>query len=55
MGEGGVDLDNCTLELVDWIMVGRSDWWMEFAELGQPGNHGIHQLKNRQLYMKNGD
>jgi hypothetical protein len=32
MEEGGVDLENCKLELVDWIVVdqkgGRSDWWM---------------------------
>jgi hypothetical protein len=40
MDEGGVDLDNCMLELelVAWIAVdqkgGRSDWWMLFAELG---------------------
>jgi hypothetical protein len=49
MGEEGDDLDNCTLELVDRIAVDRksgwSDWWMEFSDLRQPGNRGIHQLK----------
>jgi hypothetical protein len=59
MEAGGADLDNCALELVEWRAVdrkgGRSDWWMEFSELGQPGNGGKHQSKNRRLYMKHGD
>jgi hypothetical protein len=38
---------------VDWIAVdrrgGKSDWWMEPAELGKPGYRGTHQSK--WLYM----
>jgi hypothetical protein len=44
---------------VEWIAVDRkgdrSDWWVELAELGNPGNHGIHQSKYLRLCMKNED
>jgi hypothetical protein len=56
MEEGGVDLDNCMLEFVDWMAVDRkgkwSDWWIEFTELGQPGNLQYHQSNNRRFRFK---